>query len=242
MKIFCLTHRDYDIPNDGTTVPLLLGMNEANIDLKVRDLLPAISKENLLYNELEGEIYLHCSDILKDEDIVGITQYSCRPDLTYGQIRDILKDHKIIAHADYVGNIDAQYRACHWQKPWNELLTALKWKSDIPQAKLEDILHNQGTLFTRHIFITDVDTFKAYMKWVLPIVGELMNRLQIRNVAAAKAELAKVYQIPEQIPYQTRILGYITERLFSIWIYSNFDVKKDVYIPQFKTFPKVELN
>jgi len=238
MKIFCAYHRPVDnIPNDGVRTPVLLGMHNADIDLKIRDYLPEISQQNLLYNEVELEMYIH--KYVKDEDIIGVTQYSCYPDLTYDQIKDILQTKVAICHLDYIGSMITQYYACHWKEPFNIMLDVLK-ENGVNEEKLNTIIHNP-VLFSRHIFIAKYDTFMSYLNFALPILEQIRQRLNINTVEDAKAAVANQYGPNSSIlNYQSRIYGFVSERLFSIWFLLNYD-ESDAYIPNYIISKKLPL-
>lgn len=238
MKIFCAYHRPVDIiPKDEIRTPVLLGMHDADIDLKVRDYLPEISKENLLYNEVELEMYI--SKFVKDEDIIGVTQYSCYPNLTYDQMREILKTKVAICHKDYVGSMMTQYYACHWPEPFNVMIEVLK-ESGYNEEKLKTIILNP-VLFSRHIFITKYDTLMSYLRFALLILERIRQRLNICTVEEARAAVASYYGPNSPVlNYQTRIYGFLLERLFTIWFLLHYN-ESDAYIPEFINYDKVPL-
>lgn len=236
MKIFCCTHIQYsNIPDDGITVPALVGMNDADYQLKVRDYLPEISKENLLYNEVELEMYIN--KFVKDEDIIGLIQYSCRPRLNYEDIRQILQYKKIIAHVNNVSNMYKQYCACHKSYAIDAMIDVLK-ENGIDSNKLDSIL-NTDILYSRHIFISDYNTYQDYLNWKLNILKQIADRLNIHTVDEAKQTVINQFgsNFPK-VDYQSRIFGYLGERLQTIYLNLNFS-PDDIHVPVYDMYPKI---
>lgn len=238
MKLFCCTHRQYpNIPNDGITIPVLVGMNNADYEIKTRDYIPDISKENLLFNESELEMYIN--KYVKNEDIIGLIQYSCRPELSYSQISEILKTKKVIAHKNAVGNLYNQYCGCHWSGPIDAMIDILK-DNDI-DSKAIDCVMGSDILFSRHIFISTYEIYQSYLDWKFKILFQILDKLNIHTVEDAKNAVINHYGPNyNKIDYQSRIVGYLGERLQTVWLRLNYSLD-DIHIPKYKTYPKVDL-
>jgi hypothetical protein len=234
VRIFCVTHRDYPLlPMAEENNTILVGMNEANIDIKTRDYYPEISKVNILYNEVEAEKYIreHVNSHIK-----GLYQYSYRPDMSVDDVKNVLQTHKAICNLDNIGNMYQHYCVCHCPKPWETMLDILKEKG----LDIDQIIHN-GIIYSRHILITTNDLFNDYFDFAWPIIQEVQRRLNLYTIEDAERIVKEKYgpNYPH-IQYQTRIIGFLTERLWTIWYLLHYKAE-EIYIPKFVQYKKLPL-
>lgn len=103
----------------------------------------------------------------------------------------------------------------HYRKYHN--LNDLEIVEDIIQAKCPDFLSsfhqvlNNKWLYANNMFIIRQNNFNALMEWLFDILFEFENRVDTKNY----------------VGYQKRILGFISERLITVWFnYQNIKIKE----------------
>lgn len=232
MALYILTHRQ--IPNWNTYfyTPLHMSMlDNPDVKLQVKDYYPEIAKLNQVYGELSGIYYIWKND---NDNIKGTIQYRVMPTLSNYEINNLLKTYKFIAHSDYVGSLKYQFIMHHDEsgKLW-ELIVDLVKKSGISQSVI-DKWENFEFVLSRHIFITTKKYYDEYANWMFNIISQIQDKLNIHSIEDAYRWARETYP-PEKNPdYQTRILGFISERLQTLYVMSkidlNVDIRKEVYI------------
>jgi hypothetical protein len=123
-------------------------------------------------------------------------------------ITKILARHKIILPRKrfYPGQtIYSHYRSSHHIKDLSLALSILlelhpEWASII------EYYVNGSCTYLCNAFIAQAEIFDNYCEWVFPILFSLEEKIQRVGYG----------------PYQQRVIGFIAERLFSIWVLANF--------------------
>lgn len=232
MAIYALTHRQ--IPNWNTYfyTPLHMSMlDNPDIKLQVKDYYPEIAKLNQVYGELSGIYYIWKND---KDDIKGTIQYRVMPTLSNYEINNLLKTYKFIVYSDCIGSLKYQFMMHHDEsgKLW-ELIVDLVKKSGISQNVI-DKWENSEIVFAKHIFITTKKYYDEYANWMFNIISQIQDKLNIHSIEDAYRWARETYSPGKNPDYQTRILGFISERLQTLYIMSkidlNVDIRKEVYI------------
>lgn len=234
MGLYILTHRQ--IPNWNTYfyTPLHMStLDNPDVKLQVKDYYPKMAELNQLYCELSGIYYVWKND---NDNIKGTVQYRYLPNLSIWDINNILKTKKFIATASSTPyGLGDQFRESHDEngEVWNILVDLAK-KSGISQYVI-DKWNDSDILFSKNIFITTKEYYDEYASWMFPIIFQLQNILNIHSIEDAFEWARKKYAADENPLYQTRILGFVSERLLTLFILNKVsspdNIKKEVCVP-----------
>ena len=114
-------------------------------------------------------------------------------------------------------SIKTHYKKYHHQKDLDLLKDILNEYSPEYLNSFESLL-NQNRLFANNMFVMHWETFDKMMKWLFFILFKFEERSNIKNYTG----------------YQERILGFLSERLISLWILHNKINYKELDLIYFK--------
>lgn len=167
-----------------------------------------ISHKNKVYCELTA-IYWIWRNIYNYE-YLGICHYRRIFDLNYHECINYMKSYDMIVPKvkNFRMSIEEQYIKEHGDFEWKTMLEVLKEIYVNDYDKLLSILQN-NKLYCYNMFITNKNEFYKYCKWIFPILFKIEKRIgnNIRNT------------------YQNRYIGFLAERLLTVYIiYNNINV------------------
>ncbi len=116
--------------------------------------------------------------------------------------------------------------------PISNLLQYSKVHNEFDILKAREIVNYLHPLFSNHfnlflecnyihpanMFITTKRNFLTYCNWLFPILDELMCQIDSKN----------------RINYQQRFIGYLSERLFNVWLLKESKNLKVIEMPLIK--------
>lgn len=234
LKILIATHKKYYFPNNDIYLPLHVGKEgKKDFGLAGDNNGDNISLKNANYCELTGLYWawknLSC-------DYIGLVHYRRyfnfkRPDSHRRQIsifpsqvnidkyssinkeviskylseNDIIMPKKI----DLGMNMMQQYKTCHIASDW-ELLKKVAFELYPEYKNTWCEVEQEHMIYICNMFISQKKLFDGYMKWLFSILFEVEKRITIS---------------PD--PYQKRVFGFMSERLFNIYIRKqNFKIRE----------------
>ena len=235
VQLYCITHRPYGgLPDNSVTKPLLVGMDNANIDLKIRDYYPEFSKMNLYWNELEAIYYIWKN---VDTPIKGQYQYSCRPILGAKTINKYLKTNDFLVHIDLVKNLRKQFEQYHGSELFDLLIDVVReLHGDEISNDVIEKFSNSTILISRNIFICTKEKYDEYCEFLFPIIFRITERLGFNSMADIEDYLRKRGCPENMLRYQSRIAGFLAERIFTLYLVWK---QATVFLPEYKRFNKV---
>lgn len=227
VKIYVATHKMANFPKQDIYIPLHVGA-EGKEDLGyLKDNTgDNISIKNKNYCELTATYWIMKND---NSDIVGLTHYrryffkniysnSFKNILEKQEILEILKNYDIIVpkktNLDY--NVKKQYEVVHHLKDLEECKNIIKEKYPQYEQAFNKIM-NDYKMHTCNMFISKKKLFNEYYTWLFDILFELEKRVDISNYD----------------DYNKRIYGFLSERLFNVWLEKN---KTDLKIKEFMVY------
>lgn len=217
IKIIVATHKRYWMPSDSVYIPLHVG-REGKFDIGY---IPDntgdnISIKNKNYCELTG-LYWAWKNL--NADYIGLAHY--RRHFSNGK-RFGDKKHRVINKAElekHLSNYDvlvptprnywietnySQYAHAHHAIDLDTTRIILEEKySEYVKAFDESMKLTVGHRF--NMFIMSKDKFDAYCHWLFDILFELENRLDISNYNSN----------------DSRVFGFVSERLLDVWLMTN---------------------
>lgn len=221
MKIYVATHKKCNMPSNPLYIPLHVGAyNKENFDYLTDDTGINISNKNCNYCELTGIYWIWKND---QSNIVGLTHYRryfFKYDFTNkysnlleeDDIQKLLKNFDLIVPKKYYiakYNLFEQYTLLH-------NINDLNVCKEIINEKFPEYLDSFNVVMKRNYFypynmvITQKDNFDEYCNWLFSILFALEKRIDISSYDS----------------YNARVFGFLSERLFNVWLEKN---NKKVY-------------
>lgn len=208
VKIFTMTHKKFDEPEDSIYVPLHVGRAAAKDLGYLGDHTgTSISKRNKYYGELTGVYWVWKN--IRDVDIVGICHYRryfLNQEghlLTQKEYEMICKEYDIMT-----SNLYSSEKSCreNYGKAHNIrdlLLTEEIIKEKYPDyaQELESVLSGNSSYYG-NLMVTSKKLFDNYAQWLFDIFFELEHRIDVSS-----------YDL-----YHQRVYGFLSEQLLKVWI------------------------
>lgn len=213
MSIYIITHKDVELPKYDNYIPMQVGENKHDISSYMRDDFGEnIADKNSSYCELTG-IYAIWKNV-KDENIIGIVHYrryffstrisKCFENiLSYDEIERILKDYDLILPEKHFFKqcVKKQYSNIH---NYRDLEICREVISEFCPNYLDafDEMLFDKYIFPFNMFIMKRYVFDEYATWLFSILFEVEKRIDIDSYDT----------------YNQRVFGFLSERLFNVWI------------------------
>ncbi|MCK3658648.1 exopolysaccharide biosynthesis protein [Pasteurellaceae bacterium Pebbles2] len=220
VKVIVATHKPYEFPNVPYYVPVHVGRAIKQNDFGVLgdDTGEHISLKNSSFCELTALYWAWKNDFFNDVEYAGLVHYR-----RYFSGQELtLKDKKIASQAEllsrleqcdcivskkrnyYIESVYEHYKNAHFAKDLDMTkdIVASKYPEYIPV--FEQVMAGK-TLHLFNMFVMKKEMFYAYCDWLFDILFELESRTDISNYDA----------------YQGRVFGFISERLFNVWLVQN---------------------
>lgn len=193
--IYIVKHKEYNNPIPKEYKELYVGDMFKNNDLD------NINKLNPYLNEATGlyEIWKNCND-----DIVGLVHYRRFFLCDYNMAKEILKDYDIIITKDVVFD-KGIYEQLRSEVDHPEVLDKYYNKLCELEPELKEWFELKK-FNPKEMFICKKTLIDKYCEWLFNIMIPLTEEF-------IREDKDKVFN--------KRILGHLTERLFSYWIYKN---------------------
>lgn len=162
-----------------------------------------ISIKNREYCELTVWYWIWKNDTHK---IVGLNHYRRSFQLDYKNVVQLLENFDIIVPELYYFrySLEMEYEIYHQKKDLDILLEIIH-KNHPDWDKYVCAVFQSNRLIPYNMFIASKKMLDEYFSWLFPILFELENRLDLTNYTA----------------YQKRVMGFLAERLFTLYIYAR---------------------
>ena len=223
IKVIVATHKEYPMPSDGLYMPLHVGAsipNPATGKLNdfgyVKDCTGEnISEKNPQYCELTGLYWIWKND---KHDVVGLCHYrrfftsnrlSRNPKhyLTIGQAEHLLKKYDIIVPEPKYTVFKTTYEFYSKYYYVKDLDIVREVISDMCPEYIDafDQVMKQHCSYAWNMMIAKREILDSYCSWLFPIIEETEKRTDISDY--------------DQL--QSRLYGFLAERLLNVWINMN---------------------
>jgi hypothetical protein len=228
VKILVCAHKKDYVKNDDIYMPVHAGKALSNIDLGFQgdDTGDNISTKNPNYCELT--VLYWAWKNLKDVDYIGLNHYRryfnfsrfTFKDLEILSVENFLKTHNntfdlnrhlgkydiILAKPKiYACSLEHDYSICHYSDDCRLIEKIIKDHYPDYFDAFNKIMKDNNKLSHYNMFITKWKIFDDYCNWLFPILKkiELQRNMSYYN------------------NYQARMLAFIAERLFMIYVFKN---------------------
>lgn len=229
MKIYICTHKNFNFPsgiNKEIYTPIAVGTFTSESVYEKDNKGDNISYKNENYSELTLLYYLWKN---KKDDIFGLVHYRrylCKTNyfkkfgkiyipwkrsysiLNKKDILEILMNNDIIlpikCKIDDKKNVKQHYADLHYIKDWEITKQVIKEKYPEFISSFE-FIENNHYLYICNMFIGKREVINKYCEWLFNLLFEVEKRVDISSYD----------------DYQRRIFGFLSERLFTVWLYHN---------------------
>ena len=229
IKVYVATHKKYRMPEEKMYIPLHVG-REGKEDLGYigDNTGDNISLKNPNYCELTG-LYWAYKNI--NCEYIGLSHYrryftcksltrrlSAKDDkfsliLNKYEALDLLKSADIILPRKrnyYIETIRSHYKNAHHIDDLNKVEEIIKEYHKDYIDSFNEVMDGKK-LYLYNMFIMKKSDFDDYCQWLFDILFRLEKEVDLRNYDA----------------YQSRIFGFLSERLFNVWLKKhNLKVKE----------------
>ncbi|MGG3233404.1 DUF4422 domain-containing protein [Priestia flexa] len=229
IQILVATHKKYKMPESDIYLPIHVG-REGKEDLGYQGDNEGdnISDKNGNYCELTGLYWawknLNCKYVglshyrryfvgSKNETFITNYKSASKSILGENEIKELMKNYDIILPKKrnyFIENVRSHYKNAHNIEDLEETQKIINDKYPDYLEAFETVM-NKKTLHLYNMFVLKKELFNEYCEWLFDILLELEKRIDISNYDS----------------YQSRIYGFISERLFNVWVeYKQLNVKE----------------
>lgn len=212
-NIYIACHKEFSVPNVPNYIPLWLGDSRNNIRGYQEDKeAPSISQLNAKINECTGLYWMwkHASC-----EYIGMVHYrryfvnnlEDKSLLTCEEIREILNKYDIItAQKVYeIIPLREQLEITVEREAFQsgmELIRQIIKRRQPAYAEAFETVMDGNVMFPCNMMITSKEIFDRYCRWLFSII----------------IEAAESIDVSQYDDYSKRIIGFLAERLFTVWL------------------------
>ena len=233
VKVYIATHKKANLPELKEYVPIQVGAEgKEKLGYITDNTGENISNKNPNFCELTATYWIMKND---NSDIVGLTHYrryffnnifsnSFKNIIHKEKIIKILNNYDIIVPKKYkLGvTVEKQYSQIHNIEDLMKCGEIIKNKNPEYSEAFDKVLKKRK-IYTYNMFISRKKVFDDYYKWLFDILFEAEKIIDISNYDN----------------YNKRVYGFLSERLFNVWIEKNKDNLKIKEMPVYNSEEKI---
>lgn len=223
-RIYVMTHKKIEEIQNGIYIPLHVGKKgKEDIGYLGDDTGDSISEKNSSYCELTGLYWLWKNVSC---DVVGICHYrrffvKDEQILEKEYIEKILQSYDIIipdSRCAQEGSMKAHYAARHDVE--DLLLCSEIIKKKYPEYTMAfQVAMNSNLISMGNMWITRKEIFDKYCEWLFDILFEAEKQIDFSKYD----------------DYQGRVMGFLSERLFRVWLLNQEYSTREEYVKMIET-------
>ncbi len=218
-KIIIATHKKYNFPDNSLYTPIHVGksINNNEFGYLADNTGENISNKNRSFCELTALYWAWKNNYFEKYDFCGLVHYR-----RYFSGNEIFGDFSILSKNDiettmsnidiivpkkrnyYIESIRSHYNNAHYKEDLDALENIIKELSP-EYLNAFDTIMKRRSLYIFNMFVMRKEHFNAYCNWLFELLFELEKRVEISNYDN----------------YQSRIFGFLSERLLNVWIEHN---------------------
>lgn len=230
MKIYILTHKKFDYEKNEIYEALLNGSALLNEDFGYTrdDTGDNISRLNPFYAELTGQYWAWKNS---KEDIIGFCHYRryfvngiSMKKLNQNDITKILNEYDIIlpqkryldkTNLEEINSSHERLGLCQTVEDY-ELLREIIEEKTPEYLDYYDEVMNDKEIYWFNMYISKKELIDDYFEWIFPILEEFRKRTDFSKYEDGN----------------TRVLGYLSERLINVYVKKNNLKVKEKFVLQ----------
>ncbi|WP_288761146.1 DUF4422 domain-containing protein [uncultured Veillonella sp.] len=222
IKILVATHKPYWMPSDSVYMPIHVGREgKTDIGFTGDDTGDNISTKNPYFCELTGLYWawknLNC-------EYIGLCHYRRYFSTGKGEKKErimsrfdyerLLSMYDVVVPAKrnyYIETVRSQYEHAHNKRDLDEVQQIVHEKYPMYDRAFETVMKRKR-LHILNMFAMKKELFNQYCEWLFDILFTLEKRIDISDYT----------------PYEARVFGFLSERLFNVWLeyHSTLAVKE----------------
>jgi hypothetical protein len=218
-RILVATHKKYDFPNNALYEPIQVGaaLSKHNFGYLQDSEGRTISSKNRSYSELTALYWAWKNDYFRGKDYCGLVHYRryFKGGLPFGkfsilsaeEIETYLSRYDIILPKKrnyYIENVRSHYGHAHYKKDL-DILEALIRKRTPEYSEAFETVMSKTKLHLYNMFVMKSEDFNRYMEWLFTLMPAVEEKIDISDYD----------------DYQARVFGFLSERLFNVWLVKN---------------------
>lgn len=219
IKILIATHKKYRFPQLSIYSPIQVGrvLNESDFGYLCDDQNENISQKNDSFSELTALYWAWKNNYFDNVDYCGLVHYrryfkgsyefQKHKILNQKDIEKHLQHHDMIVPKKrnyYIETVRSHYEHAHHKRDLETLASVLSEKMPQYMDAFEHVME-QRSLYLFNMFVMKKDDFDRYMTWLFSILFEVEKRVDISGYDS----------------YQKRVFGFLSERLFNVWLFHH---------------------
>jgi len=221
IKIFVATHKKYDFPQLTMYIPIQVGCALKKEDFgyaKDNNIRDNISHKNTSFCELTALYSVWKDENYNNLDYIGLSHYrryfsgnefsfNGKKILNQKEAEKLLQTHDIIVPKKrnyYIETIYDHYKHAHYENDLLKLKTILLDKYPEYINSFDTIMSGK-TIHLFNMFVMKKEHFNMYMTWLFDILFTLEKQIDISSYDT----------------YQSRVFGFLSERLLNVWIHQQ---------------------
>ena len=244
LKIYVVTHKnEYGLfKYESHHQHLYVGadINECNVDFLKDNVGDNISFMNQVFCELTGLYWVWKNE--QKSDYVGFEHYRRHFELSKNNIIKLFEKYDILLpkHDTTLGfgSIYEHYGYCHNIKDMDVIEEIIRDLYPEYENTYNMVIKGGVSHFNCNSFITSWDNFDKIMTFLFNIFNEFQNRLNLKTLEDFKTHIKNNFNTntilrreymrrgEDWFTYQLRIMGFLSERLITLWVFHNFSLSK----------------
>ncbi|WP_372404002.1 DUF4422 domain-containing protein [Acinetobacter piscicola] len=225
VEIYVATHKDYEFPKANCYYPIHVGKEKAKVDLGIigDNTGDNISELNSTFCELTALYWMWKNSFADILGLVHYRRYFIGKDgqiLTEKDINTLGLDEIIVATKKSFYKVKKifglrisknqisvreHYAKDHYERDFNKLRDIVASKSPDYLEAFDSLCDVKDGISLFNMFIMHRELVDEYCKWMFPILFELEQTLDITSYDT----------------YQRRIYGFLSERMFNVFLIKN---------------------
>ena len=238
---------DYPIWDDEIWTPLEVGaaLREPVYDFGLRDNLDPTRDKNIsdcnpLFAETTG-IYFNWKH-LSGKKYAGQVQYRRRFDIrSYSQLEDMFKEHNVLAANPLMlpVSVSEHYGMCHNISDMELVKEIVMNLYPEYEHSFNRYIENGNILFYSNGFIMKEPLYREYCGWLFDILFKFKEAMGFGTMEDVKRytelQISQGFRpnwnnhgtTDGAVEYQSQMCGFLSERLFTLWLLHNFNGKRE---------------
>ena len=220
IAIIVACHKECEVPSGGGYLPLQVGraVSGSRLNMQADDQGDNISSKNKNYCELTGLYWLWKNN---NSRVVGLAHYrryfegggGCQIDVSGEPVADArwlaseLEGFRVILPKPrnyLIESVRSQYRNAHYEEDYKALRGAVKKISPDYMDDFDSVF--SGTkLSLFNMFVMRREDLDSYCSWLFSVLAEVELTIDISGYGQ----------------YQSRVYGFMAERLLNVWVAKN---------------------
>ena len=229
-QIYIFAHKPvpYGIYDNLFYTPVQVGFNDRFLDVCEWDEEDNLNDWNGVYAETSATYFVW--KYQHPAKHKGQCQYRRR--ITFPEdtdFDDIFSKFDVIASVPVrcVSTVWQQYASCHSEKDMRVLEEVVKSLYPDYAESFDSYIKNGNVLFYSNSFIMHSEDYDRYAEWLFNILGEFLHRQNLDTPDKVRKQIKyemknKSRKSDRGINYQQQICGFLSERLWTLFLRHNF--------------------